>query len=202
MFIYANQQEVKESRYWCEGILHNVQELLRNYFTFEIRLIGSGEKRLITQNGENGAFDLDYNLIIQRDKKNLINNPKQVKEIFISAFNEVAPNFEFSFAKNSTSVITEKYIPKDANFSFDIAIITQGNDDKYYKLIYDKPTNRYFWNEVPLSKNYQTKFTQLKRQGDWLTFKQRYLELKNMHLMRNESVPSFSVFLETLNEWK
>lgn len=202
MFIYANSNDVKELRVWCENILHEVQKIVRDCFTFEIRLIGSGEKRLVTQNGENGAFDLDYNLVIQRDKKNLINSPKQIKEIFVDAFNRVAPEYEFSFAKNSTSVITERYIPKGTNLSFDIAIITQGNDDKYYKLVYDKPSNRYFWNEVPLSKNYQTKFAQIKAQGDWPAFKKRYLDLKNMHLKRNETIPSFSVFLETLNEWQ
>lgn len=202
MFIYANPKDVKELRSWCEAIIYEVQDFVREYFTFEVRLIGSGEKRLITQNGEDGAYDLDYNIIIQRDKKNLINNPKQIKEFFVNAFNQVASEYEFSFAKNSTSVITERYIPKGPKFSFDIAIITQGNDDKYYKLVYDKPSNRYFWNEVPLSKNYQVKFTQIKAQGDWQSFKKRYLELKNMHLMRNESIPSFSVFLETLNEWQ
>ena len=32
-------------------------------------------------------------------------------------------------------------------------------------------------------------------------FKDRYLELKNMHLVRGDDVKSFSIFLETLNEF-
>ena len=32
-------------------------------------------------------------------------------------------------------------------------------------------------------------------------FKERYLELKNMHLRQQDDVKSFSIFLETLNEF-
>lgn len=70
-YIFPPQKETTELNKWCLSIIHNVQRLLKDYFTFDIRLIGSGEKRLVTQN-ENECFDLDYNLIIQRDKQDLI----------------------------------------------------------------------------------------------------------------------------------
>lgn len=65
---FAKQSEVKELESWCMDILHAVQEEVRDYFTFDIRLIGSGDKRLVTQNSDE-SFDLDYNIILQRDKK-------------------------------------------------------------------------------------------------------------------------------------
>ena len=46
---FANQSEVKELETWCMEILHTVQDEVREYFTFDIRLIGSGDKRLVTQ---------------------------------------------------------------------------------------------------------------------------------------------------------
>ena len=62
---FAKQSEVKELESWCMDILHAVQEEVRDYFTFDIRLIGSGDKRLVTQNSDE-SFDLDYNIILQQ----------------------------------------------------------------------------------------------------------------------------------------
>lgn len=45
---FAKQSEVKEMEAWCMEILHAVQDDVREYFTFDIRLIGSGDKRLVT----------------------------------------------------------------------------------------------------------------------------------------------------------
>ncbi len=70
---YANQAEVKEQAMWCVNIIHQVQKELSEYFTFDFRLIGSGDRRLVTQNGEE-PFDLDYNIILQRDKQLSLRN--------------------------------------------------------------------------------------------------------------------------------
>ena len=71
----------------------------------------------------------------------------------------------------------------------------------FYRLINDKNTGRYIWNQVAHSKNYLGKFKALKERGYWMDFKRRYLELKNLHLKRQDGVKSFSIFLETLNEF-
>ena len=88
MYHFANQNQVKELNQWCLDILHEMQDEVQDYFTFDIRLIGSGDKRLVTQNSEE-SFDLDYNIILQRDKKGLLDNPKQIKDLFVSRFNKV-----------------------------------------------------------------------------------------------------------------
>ena len=88
MYKFANPKKVKLLTKWCEEILHSVQNVVRDYFTFDIRLIGSGDKKLVTQN-EDESFDMDYNIILQRDKKNLLNNPGQIKDIFVSRFNRI-----------------------------------------------------------------------------------------------------------------
>ena len=186
----------------CEDIILNVQSSLYDYFTFDIRIIGSGEKRLVTKNGNDGSFDLDYNLILQKDKKGLLSYPEKIKNLFMEAFNDYAPTYGFKSAQNSSSVITSKHIYKSkVEFSFDIAILIEGNNGNYYKLIFDKRSNHYIWNEIKNTRNYQLKYKKVKQSGKFPQFKKRYLELKKYHLSRQDGVKSFSVFLETLNEF-
>ncbi len=203
MYHYIEDKEIRtELRVACEEIILNVQKsFLRDYFTFEFKLIGSGETRLITQNGDTGEFDLDYNFILQKDKKELISNPKKIKELFIEAFNEVNPNLGFKPANNSRSVITSRLVRNNRlYFSFDVAILCEGNNGNYYKIIYDKQSDRYLWNEVKSSRGYQEKMSILKRNGQWLKIKDLYLKKKNMYLCNNSERSSFSILLETLNE--
>ena len=184
-------------------VLHAVQKEVREYFTFDIRLVGSGDKRLVTQNGDE-AFDLDYNIILQKDKKGLLNDPKRIKEIFVTSFNTVLKTrvSNYTHTSDSTSVITAKIVNDNRlEFSFDVAIIVEGDNGCFYRLTHDKQTERYIWNQVKHSENYFKRFNAVKENGYWLQFKKRYLELKNMHLNEQDNIKSFSIFLETLNEF-
>ena len=202
MYKYVSKEERDSLAKACEEIILSVQKIVKEYFTFEYRLIGSGQKRLITRNGDSGPFDLDYNFILKKDKQELISYPEKIKNIFINAFNEVNPELNFKYASNSTSVITSKLaLGGKLEFSFDVAIMIEGNNGNLYKLIFDKISGRYLWNEVRKTKNYSAKFKRIKEEGYWEDFKERYLYNKNLHLTRNEETPSFSVFLETLNEY-
>ena len=78
-----DKEKIKLLRDTCEEIIKAVQVELKDFFTFQFKLIGSGEKQLITENREDGNFDLDYNLILQRDKMNLIN--KTLEMIFFKS---------------------------------------------------------------------------------------------------------------------
>ena len=157
---------------------------------------------LITQNGETGEYDLDYNFILQKDKQNLFSNPKKIKELFIQAFNEVNPDLGFKPAENNTSVITSKLIfGGKLHFSFDVAILCEGYNGNYLKLIHSKTTNEYYWNELKSSRNYQYKIKELKRIGVWNDVREAYLYKKNTYLCRGEDRASFSVLLEVLNEF-
>ena len=203
MYRYAPQKEVKELTEWCLDILHEMQDEMREYFTFDIRLIGSGEKRLVTQNEEE-CFDLDYNLILQRDRQGLLDNPKKIKDLFVDRFNRVLKKYVsgYTHVSDSSSVITVKIIRNNRlEFSFDVAIIVEGDDGFFYRLTNDKNSGRYIWNRVKNSNNYFERFQQVKKKGLFPQFKERYLELKNMHLRQQDDVKSFSIFLETLNEF-
>ena len=190
MYKFAKQKDVRELTKWCDGIINEVQKEVKEYVTFSFNLIGSGGKKLVTQNSDE-AFDLDYNLIIQKDKKGLIDDPKRLKDIIRHAFDDVLrENVEgFSGAGDSTSVLKVSAIYVEADNGF------------VYRLIHDENTGRYIWNQVPKSKNYEDKIQAIKENGEWDYFKKRYLALKDMHLRKGDGVKSFSIFLEALNEF-
>ena len=132
---FANQSEVKELTARCTEILHAVQDEVSDYFTFDIRLIGSGDKRLVTQNSDE-SFDLDYNIILQKDKKGLLD-----KDIFVARFNKVLKQYVsgYKHVSDSTSVVIVKIIRNNRlEFSFDVAIIVEGDDGYFYRLTHDK----------------------------------------------------------------
>lgn len=197
-----DKRELKEIREVCEQIIKSIQSSwLKEYFTFQFNLIGSGGIKLVTRNGSDGEYDLDYNLIIQKDKQNLFSNPKRIKEIFIEAFNDVNPNFGFKNAENSSSVITSKLVYDNRlYFSFDVAILCEGYNGNYLKITQNKKTSQYYWSEIKSSRNYKSKMNALKKLGVWNEVRNLYLSKKNMHLSRQDEIASFSVLLETLNE--
>ena len=202
MYRFANQQDVKELAKWCEEIIKEVQKEVKEYLTFSFNLIGSGGKRLVTQNAEE-AFDLDYNLIIQKDKQGLIDDPKRLKNIVRNAFDVVLRESVdgYNGAKDSKAVITITFSDGvKRTFSFDVAIYVEADNGYMYKLINDKNTGRYIWNQLPKSKNYEEKMQAIKENGKWENFKYTYLELKNKYLRSGNNVKSFSVFLEALNK--
>ncbi len=197
---YVINAEAKEVKKQCEELIHKVQKELCNYFTFDIRLIGSGKTHLIMRQGESGAFDFDYNLILQKDKKNLISSDvKKIKELFISAFNKEMIGSNFKNAQNRHPVITIKMLNGNSvKFLFDVAIVCEGNNGSFYRIIFDKDKQKYIWNELRGSKNYQQRFKAMKDAGKLEKFRERYRDKKNDPTKRNH--PSFSLFLETLNE--
>ncbi len=203
MYEYVGKTERDAVVELSDKLIKAVQKSVSNYFTFDIRLIGSGEKRLLTKNGVNGEFDLDYNLVLHKDKQGIISNQKKIKEIFLNSFNIFAPSYGFKSSQDSTSVITSKIVRNGRlSFSIDIAILIEGNNGNYYKLIFDKLSGRYFWNEIKKTKNYQSKYKKIKKNGDFVKFRSKYIYNKNRFLRNNSDVNSFSVFLETLNEFR
>ena len=63
MYRFANQQEVKELTKWCEKIIKEVQIEVKEYFTFSFNLIGSGGKKLVTQNAEEASLSEENHCI-------------------------------------------------------------------------------------------------------------------------------------------
>jgi hypothetical protein len=83
-------------------------------------------------------------------------------------------------------------------FSFDIAIVCEGNNGMFYKIVFDKQKQKYLWNELRGTKNYQQRFKAVKDAGEWAEFREKYKDKKNNPAKKD--YPSFSIFFETLNE--
>lgn len=202
-YVKANQRRVTDLNIWCRNIIAEVQRELQPFFTVDVHLIGSGEKKLVSQD-ENGEFDLDYNLVIQKDKKNLIKDPKQIKMMFMRTFEKVlkarCKNYVHSYDR--TSVVSNKIKYNEMNFKFDVAIMYKENNDCYYKLINDKEGQHYIWNQEPKSKNYMKRFLVVKNNNKYKEFEKRYFELKNDPSKQKANIKSFSLFLEALNEFE
>lgn len=205
---FAKKADVTETNKWCVEILNEVQTIVKDYFTFSYELIGSGGNRLVTYNDGN-PFDLDYNIIIQKDKHSLHDKPAIIKEKFIEAFKAVFSKTitgfnadEYFKINNSTSVITIKYISYGSlEFSFDVAIMQENENGYLEKIIFDKKYNRYIWNQVKDSKDLNDKVLLVKQRLGWNAVRERYLELKNDSLSNNDETKSFSIFIQVINEF-
>lgn len=70
------------------------------------------------------------------------------------------------------------------------------------RMIHDKCLNRYYWAEVPNSKDFYDKLDKLKEHKWWDDIRETYLNKKNMYLRRidRDQHPSFNIFVETVNE--
>lgn len=199
MYKYVSKKEIRDIREYCEEIIKKLQKSeLKEFFTFSFYLIGSGKTNLITINGDNGTYDLDYNLILQKDKADLFSKPQKIKELFSKEFDKERNNFNIKKIENSSSVITLKF--KDIKANVDIAILRKNNNGNYSKIIYDKNKNRYIWNEIKCSKNYQDNINLIRQQMCWNEVRDRYLFKKNSYLRQNKNISSFSILLETINE--
>lgn len=204
----ATKKDVQAANKWCRSVLIDVQNLVRDWFTFDFRLIGSGGKHLVTHN-EGQPFDLDYNIIIQKDKHSLHDKPAIIKEKFIEAFKAVFSKTitgfnadEYFKINNSTSFITIKYISYGSlEFSFDVAIMQENENGYLEKIIFDKKNNVFIWNKVKQSDNLYDKAVQVKQNYDWNKVRNRYLELKNKSLSNQDDTKSFSIFVQVINEF-
>lgn len=116
--------------------------------------------------------------------------------------NRVLENTPFSNCKDSTSVITSGWKTKEGLlFSFDIAILVQNRQGIFCRMIHDKNLNRYYWTEIPNSKDVYERMDTLKKNGLWQTIRNTYLKKKNSYLsIQDKNHPSFIVFVETINE--
>ena len=195
-YYYLNNARLRSKLInFFDSIILKIQNVVRDQLTFSFSLVGSGKTRLITIDSNN-HIDLDYNLVIQRDKVGISDDPKELKSIIMNAFRGCLS--KGTHVCDSTSAITvrsDNFVIDGYKYSADFAIIFEGNDGYYYKLLFDKPNNVYLWGRIKKSHNFGYKFSRLKEEGLWLEIKERYI-----HKKRTINKPSFSLLIETVNE--
>ena len=125
----------------CSSIINEYKMLINKdgNLKVDIKLVGSGARNMILQNGKD-PIDLDYNLMIQRDKVGITNDPKELKSAIMQAFRECLPRG--THVCDSTSAITVRsnnFVINGYRYSADFAIMF---DDEFQKRLSDLRTQK------------------------------------------------------------
>lgn len=210
MYHYIQDKDfLKRLKGTCSDLVNQLVQSINNdsVMTVKACLVGSGANNLVTQN-ENNPVDLDYNICIVETKSINIKSSYEIKEYVRKQFNKILKANGWGDCQDSTSALTtEKRFFTQGNktkFSIDLAITCEGNNS-WHRLIHEKTgfvnLDKYYWNEVPNSRQLQEKVYAIKSKHLWNEVRDTYLEKKNLYLRRNDDKhSSFIIYIETVNE--
>ena len=102
---------------------------------------------------------------------------------------------------------TEERVLKRGNetpFKMDVCIVTEDAEGNFHRLIHEKTGwtwyDRYYWNQAPNSKDIRDKADIIKKSGQWLAVREKYLKIKNRYLKCNDRYhSSFICYIEAVN---
>ncbi|MBR5637724.1 MAG: hypothetical protein IKW81_12420 [Pseudobutyrivibrio sp.] len=208
MYHYVEDKKFLHKSYSFSADIVNqlVQHLKHFDIETQMSLVGSGNRNMVTQNG-NGPIDFDFNLIIEYAPD--IRDCRYIKDTVMLAFNDVLDNKKLPNCKDSTSVITTREFHftegNQTGFSIDICIVYLDEDDNWYRLIHQKTGNvnfdRYYWNQGPNTREVWEREDFLKDNNYWNEVRDTYLKKKNMYLCRHDNWHhSFNCYIEAINE--
>lgn len=209
MYDYIRDKEfLSKMKTCCADITNQLVQRINKegLLKVEAHLVGSGAKKLITQNSQE-PVDLDYNLVLLQYKLRI----DKIKEYVMELLDEVLADngLPDCHSHDSTSVISTDYIyfldGNQTRFKIDIAIVKK-NRYGWHRLIHEKTgivqCDKWMWNLAPDSKGLEDRVKWIKDNHLWEDVIDKYLEKKNMYLRRwdRENHPSFNVYIETINE--
>lgn len=188
---------IKESK--CKQIFTDTfrkvqKEIKKEGLTFSFNLVGSAKRNMIVDYPDK-PFDCDYQLFLQKNKKEL--SAKQIKEKLIVLFNKFLPN-NFVKCEDSTTAITTHYKGK-IPFGYDIVIIDANQD---IPQIIRRKNQNYTWNELPETKGYPDNLAQIEGPKMWKKLRERYLDKKDKQYHNKYPIDrkSFQILNEAINE--
>lgn len=163
-FRYVSRKEAQPIKDEMYQIVYEVQNLVRDNFTFNFTLIGSSSRNMITYDAKsNIGFDFDINIEVNDDDENF--EPKEIRTIIRNAIDRVAPRYGYKYCEDSTRVLTVKkvnIITSRIIHSCDFAIVYNCTDGRQQYIRFNKDNNNYSW-------EYQGKgFGDLDNKIDWL----------------------------------
>lgn len=201
-FRYVSRKEAQPIKDELYQILYEVQNLVRDKFTFSFKPIGSSSRNMITCDAKsNIGFDFDINIEVNDDDENF--EPKEIRTTIRNAIDRVAPHYGYKYCEDSTRVLTIKKVNTFTSriiHSCDFAIVYNCTDGRQQYIRFNKDNNYYSW-------GYQGKgFVDLDNKIGWLKEKKElwkklkdyYIEKKNLN--KNPDKHSRSIFAESINE--
>lgn len=184
-YISKGTDEVQEAYHNILDMIYEVQDIIREMFTFRFDVVGSYKMNMITYDAKsNIGYDFDFNIEVNDD--DCLYSHKEIKEIFIDAFKRISSNYGYGKLENSTRVITLKKVNHwNARIlhSCDFAIINNyydGVKDRQEYIHFNKKTQTYSWNQQ--SDGFYLlpdKLEWIKKNKLWSEFRDLYLYNKN-----------------------
>lgn len=200
-FRYVRRKEAQPIKDELYQILYEVQNPVRDKFTFSFKPIGSSSRNMITYDPKsNIGFDFDINIEVNDDDENF--KPKEIRTIIRNAIDRVAPRYGYKYCEDSTRVLTIKkvnIITSHIIHSCDFAIVYNCTDGRQQYIRLNKDNNYYSW-------EYQGKgFVDLDKKIDWLKKKKLWKKLQDYYIEKknsneNPDKHSRSIFAESINE--
>jgi len=200
---YVTKKEAEPYRTKFLEIIYEVQDLVRDNYTFRFEFIGSSSRNMITCDWTtNKGFDFDVNLHVNDDDENY--KPEEIKQTLMKAINQVAIPRGFSHCEDSTRVITLKMknpLCSKVEYSCDFAIVYDFEDHrkKHQQYIhFNKKHRTYSWQSQTHGYHLEQKIKWLKANQLWGEARDLYLDKKNTNT--NPDKKSRALFAETIHE--
>lgn len=199
-FRYVSKKEAAPVKADLLNLIREVQNIVRDKFTFQYEFIGSSSRNMITYDAKsNIGFDFDVNFEINNGDEKY--TAKQIRTIIKNAIDKVAAKHGYDYCEDSTRVLTIKqkdYKRAKILHSCDFAIVFTGENGQQY-IRYNKDNENYTWEFQGNGFEYlPDKIDWLKDNELWDELKAYYIEKKNINT--NPDKHSRSIFAEAINE--
>lgn len=202
-YISKHSKRVSQARDNLIDIIRDIQNEVRDKFTFQFEIVGSYSRNMITYDPKsNIGFDLDVNIYPNDDNNEY--TAKEIKQLLIKAFNKNIKKYGYSNVEDSTRVITIKIKDTDNSkiiHSVDFAIVHNYEDDEGYKcqeyIRFNKKKQSYTWEEQGNGFYMLDEKIKLIKEDLWEELRVMYLRLKNENTDKHKK--SRSLFAEAVN---
>ena len=88
-FRYVSKKKAAPVKADLLDLIHEVQDIVRDEFTFHYEFVGSSSRNMITYDAKsNIGFDFDINLHVNDDNEDY--TPKEIRSIIRNAINRIA----------------------------------------------------------------------------------------------------------------
>lgn len=199
-FEYVSKKEAAPYKAELIEILHQVQDYVRDDFTFQFTFIGSSSRNMITYDPTtNIGFDFDVNITVNDDDEDY--SPEEIRTILHNAFSRFTTAYGYNKCEQSTRVISIKVVDQWSSRvirSCDFAVVYEGRNGQQY-IRFNKERNYFSWEfQTQPYKELEFRADYLKENGHWNEVLEVYLDKKNNNY--NPDKHSRSLYAETINE--
>ena len=199
-FEYVSKKEAAPYKAELIEILHQVQDYVRDDFTFQFTFIGSSSRNMITYDPTtNIGFDFDVNITVNDDDEDY--SPEEIRTILHNAFSRFMTAYGYNKCEQSTRVISIKVVDQWSSRvirSCDFAVVYEGRNGQQY-MRFNKERNYFSWEfQTQPYKELEFRADYLKENGHWNEVLEVYLDKKNNNY--NPDKHSRSLYAETINE--